>query len=516
MASGLFFLPGQEAVETSPAPDYVRPPAWPEIVASGPAEEKVTGLYAVWPGTESDAGPNFFSAIASGDYTINYGDGVIASYNGGEAATHRFDYNSPALAGTNAPVSLVAATATLNRLSHGHENGDQITLFNLSGSTGILANKPYYVINKTSDTFQLSETINGPAIAFSGNGSATLLPYKTAIVTITPQAGQQLTEVDLGYFYGDLPLSDRNSSGWLDLAISMPNAAPEGLRISSANYYGSRIHRFLEKCTVVNHGGATSFYGIFASCCALRKVVIASDISDVTDMSQMFLGCSSLRSAPAFNGVIDSVTTMAQMFQDCASLREVPPFNGTAANIAYMDYMFQNCKSLESIPAFPGSTEGLASAAFMFSGCSSLKTIPPFPVSTASLTYFQYMFSDCTSLQVVPPFPSPTPGFVSVDSMFAYCPSLVTLPPMDLSEASSVSDILVQCASVSRVPFSGVRQFFSVAGLPLSASALNELFGLLGSVSPSYRAIFCGGCYGVQEPGFDPEIAMAKGWTVFA
>lgn len=66
-------------------------------------------------------------------------------------------------------------TDTLTSNSHGMSDGDIIFLQNRGGTlpTGLSANTPYYVINTTINTFQVSLTDGGAPVDFTTNGSGT-------------------------------------------------------------------------------------------------------------------------------------------------------------------------------------------------------------------------------------------------------------------------------------------------------------------------------------------------------
>lgn len=71
-------------------------------------------------------------------------------------------------------VSFVAISDTVQCNNHGFVN-NQIVKFNSITSTGgILVNTPYYVVNSTSNSFQVSLTQGGPAINLVNNGTGTL------------------------------------------------------------------------------------------------------------------------------------------------------------------------------------------------------------------------------------------------------------------------------------------------------------------------------------------------------
>ena len=68
------------------ADEWVRNAAWPALTLPSAADQKIVGLYAVWPGDGVGKGGNFFAFLAQGAYTINYGDGTTTNYAGNTRA----------------------------------------------------------------------------------------------------------------------------------------------------------------------------------------------------------------------------------------------------------------------------------------------------------------------------------------------------------------------------------------------------------------------------------------------
>ena len=127
------------------------------------------------------------------------------------------------------------------------------------------------------------------------------------------------------------------------------------------------------------------------------------------------------------------------------------------------------------------------------------------------------MFSNCISLQMIPAFPGSVAAAVTLESMFQNCSSLSAVPAMNLTgvtSASGLNNFIGNCSSLTRAPITGMRFSFPVAGCRLSAAALNEIFTGLPTVTG--RTITVTGNYGINQAGYDPTIATAKGWTVTA
>lgn len=64
-------------------------------------------------------------------------------------------------------VTGVAATDIFTKVAHGLSNGWRVQLRSISGGTGLATETTYYVVNKTTDTFQLSLTDGGAAVNFT-------------------------------------------------------------------------------------------------------------------------------------------------------------------------------------------------------------------------------------------------------------------------------------------------------------------------------------------------------------
>ena len=75
-------------------------------------------------------------------------------------------------------------------------------------------------------------------------------------------------------------------------------------------------------------------------------------INNVTNMSYMFSGCSSLLSLPDISKLnTNNVIDMCQMFYKCSSLSSLPDISKwNTNNVINMSFMFMECSSLLSLP----------------------------------------------------------------------------------------------------------------------------------------------------------------------
>ena len=99
----------------------------------------------------------------------------------------------------------------------------------------------------------------------------------------------------------------------------------------------------------------------------VTEIPFAIDSSRVTDMINMFQGCSKLEKAPVLD--TRNVRNMSSMFQGCAALREAPTLD--TRSLEFAAEMFSGCKSLVKVPDMNTSkTVGLAE---IFYNCAALK-----------------------------------------------------------------------------------------------------------------------------------------------
>ena len=119
--------------------------------------------------------------------------------------------------------------------------------------------------------------------------------------------------------------------------------------------------------------------------------VLGANTTGITNMSYMFLYCTSLTTVPLFD--TSSVTNMTSMFYHCTLLQSVPLFD--TSSVTDMGSMFRWNSNLTSVPLF--DTSKVTNMNYMFDSCTVLTSVPLF--DTSSVTNMTSMFEDCTSVQ---------------------------------------------------------------------------------------------------------------------
>jgi hypothetical protein len=107
-----------------------------------------------------------------------------------------------------------ASTDTATSAAHGLNNDDPVRVRSVGGAlpTGLSANAKYYVINKTTNTLQLSLTVGGSVINLTSAGSGTLKIWKADAGFDDPDQGRpqffpelNLTFSNICYIEGAIP-----------------------------------------------------------------------------------------------------------------------------------------------------------------------------------------------------------------------------------------------------------------------------------------------------------------------
>lgn len=435
---------------------WIRNPSWPALPSVSNTEEKIVALAAIHSSTNS----NFFALRCRGNYTVDWGDGNTINYTSDTKAEHQYYWDNTSLANTN--VTLTDTGDLIVRTAHGYRDGNEVQFYQIANTTGIVQTQRYYTVNVSTNSFQISTEPNGTPVTLTTDGSASLLPYKMATVTVTPQAGANLTAIYLSAKHSQANLTSGIASSFLDMTISAPKAPIlyfnyqysdgevylrelESVRFVSLNTsltsvqfsFCRNLQQVLFDCSTA---GLTSTWYMFERCQNLR-VAPFFDTSNVTTMTGMFSYCHALESLPVYD--TRKVTTTQDMFWQCYSLREVPLWDFRA--ITTMFRMFYYCYRLRKVPYW--NTVNVTNMSYMFQGCSSLYEVPQW--DTTNVTTTQNMFQDCYSLLRTPQFN--LANCTTVGGMFSGCTSLIEVPVLSLNKATDLGYMFQYCYALKKI-----------------------------------------------------------------
>jgi surface protein len=134
------------------------------------------------------------------------------------------------------------------------------------------------------------------------------------------------------------------------------------------------------------------------------KEIIKLNVSNITDMEEMFYGMDSLIFVDDLNNWDTSnVTNMKQMFHGCKSLTELDVSNWNTDNVTNMNNTFYNCQALTSLDLSNWDTSNVTTINHMFANCSSLKILDLSNFNIEKLETYNccYMLQNCDSLHTL-------------------------------------------------------------------------------------------------------------------
>jgi len=339
------------------------------------------------------------------------------------------------------------------------------------------------------------------------SGTLTSAGYKQVIITVTPQAGQSFTMIDLQQTFTRTNLTTNAPIPWLDIAIS-------GTSLTTIKITGSSSPTFrplfLERVNIVS-SNLSSYANLFAECFELKSVTVNTNAtvtstanmflncrsiesiplfttSSVTDMSGMFNGCQAIETVPLFN--TSSVANMSSMFRLCLALVSVPLF--TTTSVTNMSNMFEACTNLTSVPLF--NTPVVTNMGQMFYSCTSLTSVPLF--NTASVTNMASMFNSCYSLKTVPLFN--TVAVTSMSIMFDSCYSLTSVPLFTTSSVTDMSNMFNLCRSLESVPLFNTAAVTTMSSMFGTCTSLKTV-PLFNTVAVTNMASMFNGCTSLKS-----------------
>ena len=137
----------------------------------------------------------------------------------------------------------------------------------------------------------------------------------------------------------------------------------------------------------------TNMENMFCGCSAFNQPLNNWDVGQVTNMENMFYDCSAFNQ-PLNNWDVSKVTNMKDMFHGCTSFNQ-PLNNWDVSKVINMQRMFVVCTPFNQ-PLNNWDVSQVTNMGDMFSGCTSFnQSLNNWDVS--KVTYMRDMFSGCTS-----------------------------------------------------------------------------------------------------------------------
>ena len=347
-----------------------------------------------------------------------------------------------------------------------HPTEALVTTINENGSHSFTGEYNGADITVAVETFTPTGNID-----INANGSYDVANYATANVNV------QVSAKNYSYFDGVIDTEGLRAIGWDDESIGMYRDNERHYALDNNDYIVSEGNKALygvivDKTTISNNKGNQNF-----------KYCPFFDTSNVTDMTDMFIECTSLISIPKID--TSKVTNMKYMFKECSSLTTIPHID--TSKVTNMYGMFYNCRSLTTIPLL--YTSNVTDMYIMFGSCSSLTSIPQ--IDTSKLTSMYGMFDNCSSLTSIPQLD--TSNVTDMGYTFNGCSSLTTIPALDTSKVTNMSYMFGGCKSLTSIPLLDTSKVTTMSIILSGCRSLTYLGGFK-NLSISVTSKFLDAC----------------------
>ncbi len=153
------------------------------------------------------------------------------------------------------------------------------------------------------------------------------------------------------------------------VAESLSNGAPWGNEYS----FCQQIKEIKIIGDITFDGDNISLYGLFESCGNVTQIegLEKLDTSKVTNMDNMFFGCTNLKELDVSGFDTSGVTDMSGMFAYCQNLKELDVSGFDTSKVTDMGSMFHACSNLEELDVSGFDTSKVTYMGGMFYGCEN-------------------------------------------------------------------------------------------------------------------------------------------------
>lgn len=197
---------------------------------------------------------------------------------------------------------------------------------------------------------------------------------------------------------------------------------------------------------------------MFSNCTSLETLDLSSfNTEKVTNMSEMFVGSTNLRTINLPKGFIGSnVTDLNGMFRGCVSLTELDLSGSNAEKVKKMGSMFYGCVALSNLNLSGFKTGSLTEMRYLFSSCQSLESLDLSGFNTENVTSMESMFSQCSSLRSLDLSSFNTSKVIGMNLMFFNCTNLesIDLSSFDTENLQKMANMFYSCTKLETLDLS--------------------------------------------------------------
>lgn len=208
----------------------------------------------------------------------------------------------------------------------------------------------------------------------------------------------------------------------------------------------------------LNTENVTDMSSMFFGCSSLTSLDLSGfNTENVTDMSNMFCACRSFTSLDLSSFNTGNVTNMSYMFAECMGFTSLDLSGFNTENVTDMSSMFSRCSSLTSLDLSGFNTENVTSMGGMFVRCEGLASLDLSGFNTETVTDMGWMFSKCTNLASIDLSSFNTENVTNMGGMFSECSSLTSLDlsSFNTENVTDMSEMFNGCSSFTCLDLSG-------------------------------------------------------------
>jgi surface protein len=327
---------------------YQRPADWLPLPAAEAQSVKI--LKAVADQTENYTRLRMITS--TGTYQVDWGDGVVETFNSNTFVSHNYDFNNAALDGTLTTRGYKQAIISITPTSG---------VFTFA-QLGVRQDSPSGLQQYNSGFLDMN--INLPSLGAGNNliiGGNAVRHASLERVNITSW-GNIISIADL--FFSCSRLQSLNETEW-------------------------------------NMANINNVSNLFRSCGAISKLNCSNwNTSGIFNWTNAFLACHGMVSFIAPSGKINS-TSLINLFNSCYSLEELDLSGWDVSSVTSMNGIFASCFSLRDLNITGWDTSAVTNATNMFTSCFALDKIPALNLSAVNTITGQAFCGSSSSLTIM-------------------------------------------------------------------------------------------------------------------
>lgn len=175
---------------------------------------------------------------------------------------------------------------------------------------------------------------------------------------------------------------------------------------TSELFRGCTSLKSVEGFTDVDMASNKTCFSMFRDCSNLVNIdnnqLNWYNLNNVSSLSWLFFGCTGLTSLTLNNfSSIPLLTNTSKMFQNCTNISNLDLNNFDTSKVENMSSMFNNCKSLTNLNLNSFNTENVTNMGHMFANCSNLTKLNLQNFKSKNIQYTDHMFLETSKLNYI-------------------------------------------------------------------------------------------------------------------